>query len=88
MAQRTVQVASRHGLHARPAALFTQAAKRSGVAVTVAKGDKSANAASILAVITLGVACGDEVTIAADGDGADAILDELVTLLATPDDEK
>lgn len=87
MAQRTARVASEHGLHARPASLFTQAAKRSGIAVTVEKGGKSANAASILGVISLGVACGEEVTLTATGNAADAILDELVMLLTTPDPE-
>lgn len=85
MAERTARVASQQGLHARPASLFTQAAKRSGIAVTIEKGGKSANAASILGVISLGVACGEEVTLTATGDGADAVLDELVTLLGTPD---
>ena len=39
MAERTVVVASAHGLHARPASLFAQAAANAGTAVTVAKGD-------------------------------------------------
>lgn len=85
MGQRTARVASKHGLHARPASLFTQAAKRSGLMVTVAKGDKEANAASILGVISLGVACDEEVTLTATGEGADAVLDALVELLTTPD---
>ena len=85
MTQRTVRVASEHGLHARPASLFTKAVTRSGVAVTVTRGEKSANAASILGVISLGVMCGEEVLIEADGDGSDAILDELVELLGRSD---
>ena len=36
-ASRTVRIGSSHGLHARPAKLFAQAAKESGIAVTVAK---------------------------------------------------
>ena len=35
---RTVRIAASHGLHARPAKLFAQAAKDSGVEVTIAKG--------------------------------------------------
>lgn len=85
MAQRTARIASRLGLHARPAALFTQAAKRSGIPVTVAKGGKSANAASILGVISLGVACGEEVVLTATGETADEVLDALVELLVMPD---
>ena len=34
---RTVRIGSSHGLHARPAKLFAQAAKDSGIPVTIAK---------------------------------------------------
>ena len=37
MAERTVAVASKVGLHARPAMLFTQAVAASGATVTIAK---------------------------------------------------
>ncbi len=61
---RTVRIGSAHGLHARPAKMFAQAAKDSGIPVTVAK-DAGApiNAASILGVIALGVEQGDYVTL-------------------------
>jgi phosphocarrier protein HPr len=84
MASRTVTVASRVGLHARPAALFTQAAAATGIGVTIAKsGGDPVNAASILSVLGLGVGSGEQVVLAADGDGADAALDGLVALLST-----
>ncbi|MGV8851076.1 MAG: HPr family phosphocarrier protein [Rhodoglobus sp.] len=87
MAEHTLQVASAHGLHARPASLFTQAASASGLCVTISKGDKTVNASSILSVISLGVSHGDEVTIAADGEGADAVIAELTEILSTDHDE-
>lgn len=87
MAEQTIRVASSHGLHARPASLFTQAAAASGLDVTIAKGDKSVNASSILSVISLGVSHGDEVTISAEGDGADAVIAELTEILSTDHDE-
>ena len=84
MSQRTVVVASRVGLHARPASIFTQAVTASGLDVTIAKaGDEPMDASSILMVMAMGVACGDEVVLEADGPDADRVLDELVTLLAT-----
>lgn len=84
MTERTVAVASRVGLHARPAMLFTQAVAASGVPVTIAKpGGTPVDASSILFVMSLGVPHGAEVTLAADGPDADRVLDELVTLLAT-----
>jgi phosphocarrier protein HPr len=83
MPHRIVVVSSPVGLHARPAALFTKAAGGSGLAVSIRKGDGPAvPAASILSVLTLNVGHGDEVTIEAEGEGADAVLDDLATLLS------
>ncbi|MBI9114105.1 HPr family phosphocarrier protein [Sanguibacter suaedae] len=89
MPTRTVAVASRSGLHARPASIFTQAAADSGVDVTIATdGDDAVDAASILLVMSLGVPHGQEVTLSADGPDADRVLDELAALLATDLDEE
>jgi phosphocarrier protein len=80
---RTVTVASAVGLHARPAALLASAVSDSGLDVTVAlPGGEPVDAGSILEVMTLGAAHGDTVTLAAEGDGADAVLDSLVVLLS------
>lgn len=81
MSERTVVVASSHGLHARPAALFTQTAAKSGVAATIRKGERTVDASSILGVISLGIDNGDEVVLTADGEGADEALDALEQLL-------
>lgn len=84
---RTVRIGSAHGLHARPAKLFAQAAKDAGIPVTVAKDAGSpVNAASILGVISLGIEQGDYVTLTADGDTAENVLDTLAELLATDHD--
>jgi phosphocarrier protein len=84
MPERRVTVASQVGLHARPAALFVRAAGRTGVGVTIAKaGAAAVDARSLLAVMALDVRHGDEVVLAADGDGANAALDELADLLAS-----
>ena len=87
MVERTVRVGSTHGLHARPAKLFAQAAKDAGIPITVAKDSGApVNAASILGVIALGVEQGDYVTLTADGDNAEAALDTLAELLTTDHD--
>ena len=84
MPERTVTVASRVGLHARPAAVFVKAASAAPMPVTIAKqGKDPVSARSILAVLGLDVRHGDAVTIAADGVQADAVLDELADLLGT-----
>ncbi|MDO5629159.1 MAG: HPr family phosphocarrier protein [Mobilicoccus sp.] len=83
MATREVSIASSVGLHARPAALFVQEATATGLPVTIAKqGGDPVDARSILAVMALGAKHGETVTLAAEGDGADAALDKLVELLS------
>lgn len=82
--QREVTVASASGLHARPAAIFVKAAMAAPVKVTISKpGGKPLNAASALSVLSLGVKQGMTVVLAADGDGAEATLEELAALLET-----
>ena len=83
MSQRTVIIASSVGLHARPAALFVQAATATGLPVQIGReGEEAVDARSILGVMALGAKHGDEVTLTAEGDGADAALDDLVALLS------
>lgn len=81
MAERTLAVASAHGLHARPAALFVKAVTDSGLAVELQKGERKINAASILGVVSLGIEHGDDVTLRVDGEGADAVLETLAAFL-------
>lgn len=85
MSQRTVVIASRVGLHARPASRFTRTVAASGVEVTIGKpGEPSMNASSILMVMALGIGHGEEVVLESEDDG---VLDQLVTLLETDLDE-
>jgi phosphocarrier protein HPr len=88
MPERTVTVASIVGLHARPAALFSQAAAAVGIPVTLSSGGKSVNAASILGVLSLGIDHGASVTLSAEGPEADAALDSLAELLGSDLDKK
>ena len=82
MPERKVKVGSTVGLHARPATIFTQAASKQPVKVTIGKpGGKAVDARSVLFVLGLDVRGGDEVILSADGDGADTALDELEALL-------
>ncbi|AXE82223.1 HPr family phosphocarrier protein [Streptomyces atratus] len=83
MHQRTVAVGSRSGLHARPASVFVQAATRQPVKVTIGRDGQSAvDARSLLSVLALAAQHGDSVVLAAEGDGAEAVVEELAALLA------
>lgn len=87
MPERTATIASRSGLHARPAAIFAEAAGDAQVDVTIAMegmpAEDALDAGSILSLMTLGAAEGDVVLLRAEGDGAEVVLDALVTLLET-----
>lgn len=87
MPERRVVVGSSVGLHARPAALFVQAAAKQSVAVLIGKdGGEFVDARSILSVIGLDAKGGEEVILRADGENADAALEELATMVATDHD--
>ncbi len=89
MSSRTATIASSVGLHARPAALFVKKVTAAGIPVTVGKvGGKTVNAASMLAVMALGAKFDEEVVLTADGEGSNAVLDDLVAFLETDHDEK
>ena len=82
MPERKVIIGSSVGLHARPATIFTQAAAKQPVKVTIAKtGGNPVDARSVLFVLGLDVRGGDEVVLSAEGEGADTALDELEALL-------
>lgn len=90
MAERIATIASRVGLHARPAAIFAEAAGDLPVEVTIAAEGEPAedamDAASILSLMSLGAKHGDRVVLRAEGDGADEALETLVKILETDHD--
>lgn len=84
MAEVKATIASKVGLHARPAATFVKAVAEKGIKVTIAKeGGVPVDASSILGVMTLGAGFGDVVTLASEDEGSDKGLAELKDLLET-----
>ena len=81
MVERSVIVSHKVGLHARPASTFVQAASKFSSDITVTCEDRTANAKSILTVLTLGANQGTEIKIAAEGDDAQDAVDALVALV-------
>lgn len=55
------------GIHARPAGLLAKKAKEFESVITIHKGEKAVNATKIMALMSLGVKCGDNVSITAEG---------------------
>ncbi|MDU0292298.1 HPr family phosphocarrier protein [Saccharothrix longispora] len=79
-----VTIGSPVGLHARPAKLLVEAARKQGGKVRIGRSeDALVDAASILAVMSLGVKGGEEVVLTVESDQADTALAELSELLST-----
>lgn len=69
------------GLHARPAAVLANLAKKFKAEIRLQKGDQAANAKSVVAIMGLEIGYGDKVTLIARGDDADAAVETLTPLL-------
>ncbi|GAM06244.1 phosphoenolpyruvate--protein phosphotransferase [Novosphingobium sp. MBES04] len=66
------------GLHARPASAWVEAARSSGVRLRVRHGGESADPSSLIALLQMGLRCGDPVTFSAEGAGARPALEAFV----------
>ncbi len=90
MAERIATIASRVGLHARPAAIFAEAAAEQPVEVTIAlEGEpveEALDASSILSLMGLGAEHGTRVVLRAEGEGAEQALETLAAVLETDHD--
>ncbi|HEV8560365.1 MAG TPA: dihydroxyacetone kinase phosphoryl donor subunit DhaM [Actinophytocola sp.] len=75
------------GLHARPAALLARAVANLEAQVTVAFGDRKADARSVLALMALAARGGDTITISADGPQATEALQRIRDLASRDFDE-
>lgn len=81
---RTFVVTNRHGLHVRPCLAIVQTAARFQATVTILKKDgPTANAASILELISLAATQGTELIVTASGSQAELVLDALGGLFAS-----
>lgn len=90
MPERTATIASRVGLHARPASVFAEEVSKLELEVTIASAgaspEEALDATSILSLMSLGASHGDVVVLRADGPGADEALNHLVGILETDHD--
>lgn len=60
------------GIHARPAGLLVKEAKKFSSRITINKAEKSAEATKLMAVMALGVKCGQEIQVVIEGEDEDA----------------
>ena len=55
------------GIHARPAGMLVKEVKNYASSVTIVKGDKKADARKLMILMSLGVKCGETVTVEVEG---------------------
>ena len=78
---RTVQICNQRGLHARASAKFVNMVSGLDAAVEVEKDGHKVCGTSIMGLMMLGAAIGDMIVIHVDGDHAEAVLEQLVSLV-------
>ena len=72
MKQFTYTITDPVGIHARPAGMLAKAAKALDSTVTITKGEKSAAATKLMAVMGLGVKTGETITFTIEGGDEEA----------------
>lgn len=73
----TYKITDEVGIHARPAGLLVKEAKSYASEVTIACKGKSANASKLMALMSMGVKCGDEVSVTVEGPDEDEAVKKL-----------
>lgn len=54
-------------IHARPVGMLAKEAKQYEAAITIKKGEKKADAGKLMALMGLGIKCGEEIIVEAEG---------------------
>ena len=76
MTKKTVEIRLQNGLEARPVAMLVQVASKYDSTVYLESAGKKVNAKSIMGMMSLGLASGENVTVMADGaDEENAVAD-------------
>lgn len=81
MKQIEIVIQNRTGLHARPAKVLVNLAKKFKSEISLHYGGKRANAKSMVSVLTLGAVSGSGITVKADGSDEDKAITEIETAI-------
>ena len=79
--QRDVRIANQRGLHARASAKFVSMASQLPATIEVEKDGHRVCGTSIMGLMMLGAAMGDQITIHVEGEGAEKALERLAELV-------
>ncbi len=83
MAERSVRVVNRNGVHARPAAEIVKLAARFTSDITIIRDDLEVNGKSIMGVMMLAAEFGSTIVLRAKGADAETAVDELAKLITS-----
>ena len=86
--ERSVRIANRNGLHARPAAEIVKCAAKFKSDITLARDDLEVNGKSIMGVMMLAAEFGATLRLRANGPDADQAVEALAGLIAGKFGEK
>ena len=78
---RVLEITNRRGLHARASAKFVSMASQLPASIEVEKDGHRVCGTSIMGLMMLGAAMGDQITIHVEGEGAQAALEQLAELV-------
>ena len=82
MTTRNIQIKLENGLEARPVALLVQEASKYESIIYIQSQDKKVNAKSIMGMMSLGLASGEQVTVVAEGSDEAAAVEEIEKFLS------
>ncbi|MBT9778756.1 HPr family phosphocarrier protein [Clostridium sp. MCC353] len=77
MVKKTITIELASGLEARPVAMLVQVSSQYDSTIYVESGDKRVNAKSIMGMMTLGLAAGEEITVTAEGVDEDQAVSDI-----------
>ena len=83
MAETTVRIENPKGLHIRPIMDIADLAIQYDSRIVVHKKDQQAEGSSVMQLLALGIECGDELRIEAEGDDAQKAIHALLELITT-----
>ena len=81
MAERSVQILNKNGLHARPAAEIVKISVKFQSEITLVRDGMEVNGKSIMGVMMLAAECGATLVLRAEGSDAEEALDALAALI-------
>ena len=83
MIRKTIVIANKLGMHARPATLIVKAASKYRSDFRIIKEDMEINGKSIMGVMTLAAEYGSELELVADGVDEEFLIKEIAELFAS-----